>query len=330
MNQSSNDSEILIPDLILNGPPPASRTIDGVGGGRGMRAMLPVLAERERESPGSKIRLFEPRVSKGRELVRLAAERGVTMQLRTARGEDGLRGGTDGGLVLIHTDDPATTASLLANDRLAHRPILAQLLLRYSDRIAGIRIAAPGGDQATRHAGVVLFERLAELRARRGAAAIVDDPAFSVIEEPVRAWMRSAVEREAERLEVGIEPESDPIELTLDGIETAPVFVVETNAPEAPDAVVRRTLATELEHRTLTRGTSFMVAEVPRHERALYLHEARLRLTDGALRVLGREALTSESFNRAAIMGTSSTLNDLGLLLAFFAITAAAPVVTTD
>lgn len=329
---NENPSDILIPDMILDGPPPRTRTIDGVGGGRAMRAILPVLRERQRE--GAAIRVFEPRASKGRELVRAAASQGVQMQLRTARGEDGLRHGSDGGLILAHSDDPQTTASLLANENLIDRPVLGQLLLKYSDRIAGIRIAAPRGDRKTRRSGTLLFERIAELRARRSASVIVDDPTFAVIEQPVREWMRNAVEREAERLEADITPECDPIEMTFDGMETAPVFVVETFTPEAPEEIVRRTLATELEHRTITRGTSFFVAELPTYERSLHLHEARLRLTDGAIRVLGREALTSASFVSQATGRTPAAPNGLGvalgIVLALVILTPSNPIATTD
>jgi len=40
----NHEPDVLIPDLIIDAPP-TRRVIDGVGGGRAMRAMLPVLAE---------------------------------------------------------------------------------------------------------------------------------------------------------------------------------------------------------------------------------------------------------------------------------------------
>lgn len=327
----NHESDVLIPDLILDAPPRRS-VIDGVGGGRAMRAILPVLAERHRTNPATELRLFEPRATKGHEIVRHAESQGVSLTLRPVRGEDGLRDSRDAGLILVHTDDPRTTAELLANEALIGRPILGQLLIKFGERIAGLRVAAERGDLTTRRAGTLLMERLAELRGRRGASAIVDDPRFAAIEEPVRAWMRAAVEREAERLEADIVPECDPLELTYDGIETLPVFVVETMAPEDPEELVRRTLERELEHRTLTRGTSFIVAEIPTHERALYLHEARLRLTDGDVRVLSREVLTSASFAPRSIARESGRpgSDGVGAVLALFAITAAAPVLVTD
>ena len=328
MNQ---ESDVLIPDLIIDAPRPR-RVVDGVGGGRAMRAILPALAERPRANPATELRLFEPRAPKGHELVRHAESQGVPLVLRPVRGEDGLRDWRDAGLILVHTDDPRTTAELLANERLIGRPILGQLLIKFGERIAGLRVAAERGDRTTRHAGTLLMERLAELRRPRGASGNGGGPRFAAIEEPVRAWMRAAVEREAERLEADIVPECDPLELTYDGIETLPVFVVETHSSEDPEELVRRTLARELEHRTLTRGTSFIVAEIPSHERALNLHEARLRLTDGDVRVLSRETLTSASFApRSGARASGRQGSDgIGAVLALFAITAAAPVLVTD
>ena len=307
------EAEVLIPDVIL---PASPRHIDVIGAGRGTQAILDVLEERQRAEPSTSIRLFEPRVAKGTELVKEARIRGVELTLRPRRAEDSVAHETRlGDLVLVHADDPATTASLLANRALVGSPILSQFLLgwNYGRQIAGIRIAAARFDEETRRAGVALTHRLAELRARSGSSAILEQPAWSAIEQPIRQWMRDAVTREADRLDAGVIAESDPIEATFDGFTTSPVLVVETDEVVSNEHLVLSAVEDALAERTFQRGTTILVAEVPRASRLLFLHEARLRF-DGRLELVRTESLDSDSFRRPGRDAASGPG-----LLAFFA-----------
>jgi hypothetical protein len=242
------------------------------------------------------VRYVDAREGRALSMKRAAEQRGISAKAYTGHIEDVLQTASDRDPVNCTMDRVEPVVHLMQTVEETPRVVMGSFLLRPpSSELWGVRFVLTPSDVLARRETIRLFERIAELTARRSSAMLVGEkasPEHLAVEPKFRAWMGSHTREQLSKVAAGLPPEANPLEVTMDGETTLPVIIEESDEWREPTALARE--MAENPPLPLLRGESFIVAEVTLI--GIRFHHLRLRQTDGRMSVRGQTV-----FDRQAI-----------------------------
>lgn len=192
--------------------------------------------------------------------------------------------------VILNLDRASAIAGVLKKTGATRRAMLGYLLVKLpTGRLLGVRFVLEPGDQARREQAIGFFDRLAEVSERNGSGAILGvgaDAAHVLAEPKIREWFAEHCERNLAKIAAGVEPSTDPFEVTVTGQETIALHIALRQTWADPAALADDILADPSS--PIRRGSQFMIAEVT--PAGLRFHAIRRR-TDDRMTVSGAETI---------------------------------------
>lgn len=273
------------------------------GANRGARMMQPAIEVFNQASERFTLApvYVDPVPQRANQLVRSAHARGIPATGIEGRLDEVLsEGRLNTRPLIISVDNAASIASALETIDLKIRPVLIYFLVRMpNDQLLGIRAVLQRGDEDLERLAAEFFKSLAFVTARSGASAVLGAegrPAHIQLEAVYRNWFATHMHANVPKIIAGTRPESDPIEVTLDGNTTMTLMLQDATAGWSdPSTLARRVVAEPAS--PISRGRDFAVAEIGRD--GIRLHVVRLRATDGKP-AIGAAAVVDADAYRAA------------------------------
>ena len=259
---------------------------------RGARLMLPAIKKFNRLSRRFHVVPYyvDPVPGRAESLAAKAIGWRVTAQHQEGRIEEVLlRSTPDSFPSVLHLDRPKAASSAMRAAQRAMRPILAYMLVRTpQEELIGIRIVIGADETAEMQTAAQFFDRLGDLTVRSGATSVVGRGGrvdHRAIEPVYRQWFAHHMGSNLAKLVAGLEPESDPIEVTYDGRTSLPFLIIENNDDWMDPSALAKMVLSE-PGTPILRGKDFAVGELG--SGGIRIHRVRLRLD-------GKPALQAQS-----------------------------------
>jgi hypothetical protein len=202
--------------------------------------------------------------------------------------------------LIVSVDNPTAVASVLASPKAADRAVLIYLLARLpNDELLGIRGILLPGDGAERETGRRLFEKLSEVTARSGASAVLgsEGRAEHLANEPAyRQWFAEHMHANLTKAVAEIRPENNPFEVTMNGHDTLPLMIHESDDGWCEPSNLARGVV-EQPSFAVVRGEDFAVAEVA--DAGVRMYVVCLRALDGKPAIRAEAVLDPETYREA-------------------------------
>lgn len=278
---------------VVGRPPKPSRALKALvgGAGRGGKRSIPGFRDFNLNSTGTYIVPFYTDVVPGRAaaLKALAEEQGLIAEAVEGRIEDALAT-TDvdpQSPLILHLDRASAVASVLRNPKSQSRTVLGYMLIVLpSDRMWGLRFVLEPKDTKAREDAVAFFQGLGEMTERGSSRSILGegaDPSHALAEEPIRNWFSTHCVANLAKAVAGVEPVSGTCEVTTNGQDTRPLFIVTRDAWSDARTLAKEVIANPSS--PIRRGIEFVVVEVvPGPEGGIRFHSLRRR-KDGRISV---------------------------------------------
>lgn len=318
LEQVGDGAEVLGPDVAIDtkalytiGPPPPppeplglaaapkkTLNIDVGGANRGALAMLSAIASYNSSSSGMVLRprYIDPLPGRANALKEEAARLGVEADAVEGRVEVVVRASESTGPMTLTIDRAAAVAHAIRETENAGRTTLWYILLRLrADQLWAIRGVIPPEDLRARRATVALCETIGKVSERGGSDAIFGtgaSPGNLLAEPMIREWFARHYTENLAKASAGVEPNSAPLEVTQNGVDTLPLHVVETSSWNEPRVLAEQVLQSPAF--PIKRGTQFIVAEVNDAEPAVRFHTVRRR-SDDRVSVGGADVISDAS-----------------------------------
>jgi len=303
-----------------------------VGGARrGAELMQPAIQMFNEDSQRFAIAplYVDPYPRRAMELAVRARENGIPALAAEARVEEMLQKAGENELapLVLHVDRPLVVATALR--AATNRSVLGYMLLRMpTGELYGMRMVLCSYETELKHLGAQFFEGLGEVTARSGTSFIVGEqgrPEHLVVEPVYREWFASHMKINLAKLVAGLEPESNPFEVTPDGRRVLPLHIWDSRSGwEAPLALTARITSKPVF--PVIRGGEFAVGEIGPD--GVRIHRLRFRQTDGKLTLYGM--ILVDVANVKAAEEQERTRRELERVLRRNTISRMQPVFTTD
>jgi hypothetical protein len=285
---------------VISAPPPPKPTIRVVNGGshRGAMANAPALADFNKLSERAEIHVVYADVLPGRAaaMVKEAQRLGLTAEAYEGKVEDLVKTtGHGSSPIILNVDRASAIAAALSDPATASHPILGYLLLRLpSNQLWAVRFVLTPEEATLREEVVKFFTTVAGVSERNTSSAVVGDiadPAHRLVEPQIRAWFAEHTKKNLEKIAAGVEPATAAVEVTMNGVDTLPLFIVAGDSWAEPAALAEAVLANP--QFPIRRQSQFVVAELV--EGALRFHAVRRRSDDkvtvGGVEVVDRASV---------------------------------------
>jgi hypothetical protein len=265
------------------------RTVGFLNGGahRGALQNLPAIAEFNRSSVAVALvpTYADPAPGRSAAIVEEAARQGVIAKAFEGRVQDALATHPGEPLVL-NLDRASEMARALSAPDADGRPVLGYIVVELPNwGLRGFRFVLDFADTKVRPIMVAFLAGLGNLTERAGHDAVLGagaKPAHSLLEPLIRKWFAEHTKANLGKIVSGVEPVTNTFEITTNGSDTVPLFIV--SRPEWSDPLALASDVIRSPLNPIRRGTPFAVAEVA--SQGIRLHADRFRL-DGGLTVQG-------------------------------------------
>jgi hypothetical protein len=298
-----NNVNILQPESPVNVAEHRQVEVITAGANRGARQMQPAIETFNRTSERFTIApvYVDPVPQRAMQLVRSAHGCGIPAKAIEGRLDEVLATPRINLMpIIISVDNAASIASALDVIDLNVRPVLIYFLVRLpNEQLLGLRAVLQRGDEDVQRLAAEFFKSLAFVTARSGASAVLGAdgrPAHIQLEAVYRAWFAQHMHANVPKIIAGTRPETDPIEVTLDGRTTMTLMLQDATAGWSDPSTLARHVVDEPSS-PISRGRDFAVAEIGRD--GIRLHIVRLRATDGKP-AIGAAAVVDVDAYRAA------------------------------
>jgi hypothetical protein len=339
---------------VVGPPPPAKRFIDlhCYGAHEGAKGNVPAVAEfNERSASVQLVPVYvDPVPGRALEMKERAERLGVLAKHVEARAEDLLATQSLSDPQIVHIDRASGVASVLRAASSSRAATLAYMLVKLPNgKLYGLAAALTLSDESVRNAAIVFFEELARASERNTSSDVVGDggdPAHTLMEPQIRAWFRRHTVVNLTKAVAGLELSTNALELTEDGTESVPLFVVvRQDWAQSQLALAEEVIGNPA--MPIRKGAKFVIAEVVQGK-GIRLHHARRRSDDkvtiGGAIVVDRsdyeravaaarrtKERTEAKENEAIVTDQERELAKRALaVVALAAVSAANPVLTTD
>lgn len=297
-------SAALVPTEITSGSSTrSSAPLVVAGAHRGARLMQPTISAFNRTSDRFVLvpTYVDPLPDRAAALARSAGEQGVEARAIEAHIEEVLGRAEARAPIVLSVDTARTIANVLRDVELDAHPVLIYFLVRMPNlQLLGLRATLQADDEPLRDLACEFFDRLSFVTTRSGASAILGGQgrAEHIAVEPLyRRWFADHMVQNLPRVVVGVQPENDPFEITLDGHTTMSLMLRRSAETWADPLEIATEMVREPQN-PIHRGRDFGVAETGPD--GIRLHTVRIRATDGRVAVRAaavideREYVTAE------------------------------------
>ncbi|MCC7537542.1 MAG: hypothetical protein IT379_15060 [Deltaproteobacteria bacterium] len=248
-----------------------------VGANRGARASQGSLLELFRDGHNAyELEYVDPVPGRAASLARVAEQKGALARFVESRIEDAPDARP--ALRIFQADRASATASALERDDAT--PATGFIIVGPPGLdMIGVRFALGRNDPAADRV-LAAFRGLAAVSSREGSHALLGAEApveNRLVEGAFRNWYGAYLRRNAAKLAIGLEPEGPTMEATHDGLDTRPVFVIESDELEPRADRVAERVAAEATF-PLRRDSAFLTIEIAR------IPEPMVRFRPGVVR----------------------------------------------
>ena len=204
--------------------------------------------------------------------------------------------------LIISVDDPQAIADTLHAVDLSERSVLIYFLIQLpSEELVGLRAVLQEDDDAERRGAAEFFERLSDVTARSGSAAILGPQGRAehiALEPAYRAWFAAHMQANMAKIVARTRAESDPLEVTINGRSTMPLHVHTAARGWMDPAQLARNVV-ERPTSPIHRGRDFMIGEVGTE--GIRFHVVRLRATDGKAAIRAAAVVDPDAYRAADV-----------------------------
>lgn len=264
------EPEVLADDGFVLRPRQGRRVLHATvaGANRGARAAVDALAALNVNSTAMTVvpHYVDPIDGRAEAMAESARQQGLDDALGTvARIQDKKALAGEADLVIHHLDRADAIAESHAITVVNNTPSLSYLAILLPGR--GVIGVAAVDDRTSVEASAQIqafFRGVARVSARAGSGAVfgVEAPVESnQAEALIRSWFARHSDDCVQKLAAGVAPTRYPLEMTFDGDESIPLFVVESDvAASSPETLAEVVLMNP--HTPIPRGSRFVVCEV--------------------------------------------------------------------